>query len=65
MEILHFELTEESSPALLEQWEGRMVSLPELEALAMPTAIRAARIQAQEILNKEPDERWSALFVRT
>ena len=57
MEILHFELTEEPSPALLEQWEGRMVSLPELEALAMPTAIRAARIQAQEILNKEPAER--------
>ena len=31
--------------------------VPELEALAMPTAIRAARIQAQEILNKEPAER--------
>ena len=34
-----------------------MVSLPELEALAMPTAIRAARIRAEELLKtKEPAE---------
>ena len=56
MAILHFDLTAEPSQALLERRDGRMVSLPELEALAMPTAIRAARIRAEEMLKKGPAE---------
>ena len=40
MDILHFDLIAEPSQPLLERMGGRMVSLPELEALAMPAAIR-------------------------
>ena len=46
----------EPSQTLLERMGGRMVSLPELEALAMPTAIRAARARAEELLKQEPAE---------
>ena len=56
MDILHFDLIAEPSQPLLERMGGRMVSLPELEALAMPTAIRAARARAEELLKQEPAE---------
>ena len=56
MDILHFDLIAEPSQPLLERMGGRMVSLPELEALAMPTAIRTARIRAEEMLKKGPVE---------
>ena len=57
MDILHFDLIAEPSQTLLERMGGRMVSLPELEALAMPAAIRTARARAEELLKtKEPAE---------
>ncbi len=52
MQLWHFVLDEDPSPAVLDACGGRMVTREELDALPLPTAMRAAAQAAQALLQR-------------